>query len=50
MMTEFFSSGKTLAEEGFEVKISSLSSDMQGIVDGIQIESYPVLEKSAQKN
>lgn len=45
----FFHQAKTLAEEGFEIKISSLSSEMQGIVDGIQIESYPVLEKSVQE-
>lgn len=42
----FFHQAKTLAEEGFEVKISSLSSDVQGNVDGIQVESYPVLEKT----
>ncbi|KIC62401.1 glycosyltransferase [Chryseobacterium taiwanense] len=45
----FFHQAKTLAEEGFEVKISSLSSDMQGNVDGIQIESYSILEKSVQE-
>lgn len=45
----FFHQAKTLAEEGFEVKISSLSSDMQGNVDGIQVESYPILEKSVQE-
>lgn len=45
----FFHQAKTLAEEGFEVKISSLSSDFQGNVDGIQIESYPILEKTVQE-
>lgn len=45
----FFHQAKTLAEEGFEVKISSLSSDIQGNVEGIQVESYPILEKSVQE-
>ncbi len=45
----FFHQAKMLAEEGFEVKISSLSSDFQGNVGGIQIESYPILEKTVQE-
>ncbi|PJJ64765.1 glycosyltransferase [Chryseobacterium geocarposphaerae] len=45
----FFHQVKTLAEEGFEVKISSLSSDFQGNVDGVQIESYPILENTVQE-
>ncbi|WBV59094.1 glycosyltransferase [Chryseobacterium camelliae] len=45
----FFHQAKTLAEEGFEVKISSLCSDIQGDVDGIQIESYSILEKSVKE-
>ncbi len=45
----FFHQAKTLAEEGFEVKICSLSSDVQGNIEGIQIESYPALEKSVQE-
>lgn len=45
----FFHQAKTLAEEGFEVKISSLSSDMQRVVDGVQIESYSILEKTVHE-
>jgi len=45
----FFHQAKTLVEEGFEVKICSLCSDIQENVDGIQIESYPILEKSVKE-
>ncbi|MCE3074940.1 glycosyltransferase [Chryseobacterium gwangjuense] len=45
----FFHQAKTLVEEGFEVKISSLCSDIQENVDGIQIESYSILEKSVKE-
>lgn len=45
----FFHQAKALAEQGFEVKISSLSSDIQQNIDGIQVESYPILEKSIQE-
>lgn len=45
----FFHQAKTLAEEGVEVKISSLYSDVQQNADGIQIESYSILEKSVKE-
>lgn len=45
----FFHQAKTLVEEGMEVKISSLCSDVQENVEGIQIESYSVLEKSVKE-
>jgi len=45
----FFHQAKTLAEEGFKVKICSLCSDVQENMDGIQIESYPILERPVQE-
>ncbi|SHE86880.1 glycosyltransferase [Chryseobacterium takakiae] len=42
----FFHQAKALKEQGYEVKICSLSSEFQGTIDGIEIESYAVLERS----
>lgn len=42
----FYHQAKAMHEEGYQVKICSLSSEFQGTVDGIDIESYAVLEKS----
>lgn len=42
----FYHQAKALQKEGFQVKICSLSSEFQGIIDGIEIESYAVLERS----
>lgn len=36
-----------LKNQGFEVKVSSLCSDFQGIVSGIEIESYSILDQSS---
>ena len=43
----FYHQAVELVKQGFEVKICSLSSDYQGIIDGIEIESYSILEQSA---
>ncbi len=42
----FYHQAKALREAGYEVKICSLSSEFQGKIDGIEIESYAVLERS----
>ncbi len=42
----FYHQAKALHEEGYQVKICSLSSEFHGTVNGIQIESYAVLERS----
>lgn len=42
----FYHQAKALRDHGYQVKICSLSSEFQGTVDGIEIESYSVLEKS----
>jgi glycosyltransferase involved in cell wall biosynthesis len=45
----FFHQAKTLVEEGFEVKISSLCSETKETIDGIQIESYSILQKPVKE-
>ena len=40
---------KALKSKGHEVKICSLSSEFQGMAEGIEIESYAVLEKSTEE-
>ena len=42
----FYHQAKELKNKGFDVKICSLSSDFVGNIDGVEIESYPVIEKS----
>jgi len=45
----FYHQAKALRDEGFEVKICSLYTRYSGIIDGIDIESYDVLEESIEK-
>jgi len=45
----FFHQAKALVEEGFEVKISSLCSESKETIDGIEIESYSILEKPVKE-
>ncbi len=45
----FYHQAKALKNEGYEVKICSLSSDFRGMADGIEIESYPVLDKRTEE-
>jgi len=42
----FYHQAKVLKEAGYQVKICSLSSEFQGKVEGIEIESYDVLQRS----
>ncbi len=42
----FYHQAIALRDQGYQVKICSLSSEFQGTVDGIEIESYSVLENS----
>ncbi|WP_415324379.1 glycosyltransferase [Chryseobacterium sp. MMS23-Vi53] len=45
----FYHQAKALRDMGNQVKICSLSSDFQGVVDGIEIESYDILIKSSEE-
>ncbi|MDR6406224.1 MULTISPECIES: glycosyltransferase [Chryseobacterium] len=45
----FYHQAKTLKSEGNQVKICSLSSEFQGDLEGIEIESYSILEKSTEE-
>ena len=45
----FYHQAKTLRDYGCQIKICSLSSEFQGIVDGIQVESYSVLDKNTEE-
>lgn len=42
----FYHQAKALKDEGFEVKICSLSSEYSGNIEGIEIESFSVLHES----
>lgn len=42
----FFHQAKWLTENGFSVKICSLSSEFSGAIDGIEIESFSIIEAS----
>lgn len=44
----FYHQAKELMHRGFRVKISSLSSEYQGVMEGIEIESYSILEQSTK--
>lgn len=44
----FFHQAKELKSQGYEVKICSLSSDFKGFIEGIEIESYSILDKSKE--
>jgi len=45
----FYHQALELVKRGFDVKICSLSSDFEGTIDGIQIESYSVLDQSSKQ-
>lgn len=45
----FYHQAKALKDQGYHVKVCSLSSEFQGTVDGIKIESYSILEKSTKE-
>ncbi|GEJ46648.1 glycosyltransferase [Chryseobacterium sp. ON_d1] len=45
----FYHQAKALRDNGYEVKICSLYTDYSGGIDGIDIESYAVLEESIEK-
>ena len=42
----FYHQAKALRDNGYEVKICSLHAEYKGIIEGIEIESYAVLEES----
>ena len=44
----FFHQAKELLKNGFSIKICSLSSELSGEIEGIQIESFSILETSIQ--
>lgn len=43
----FYHQAKALKNEGNQIKICSLSSEFKGFIDGIEIESYSILNKSS---
>jgi glycosyltransferase involved in cell wall biosynthesis len=45
----FYHQAKVLRDQGNEVKICSLSAEFKGVIDGIEIESYSVIEKSTEE-
>jgi len=45
----FYHQAKALKDEVHRVKICSLTSEFQGTADGIEIESYAILEKSTEE-
>ena len=45
----YYHQAKSLVAAGFEVKITSLSDDLDEISDQIEIESYPILDHSSQQ-
>lgn len=45
----FFHQAKELRKNNFRVKISSLSSEFQGNIDDIEIESYSIIDQSIAK-
>ncbi|SIP91148.1 Glycosyltransferase involved in cell wall bisynthesis [Chryseobacterium sp. RU37D] len=45
----FYHQAKALKDQGDQVKICSLSSEFRGFIDGIEIESYSVLDKSTEE-
>ncbi|MBB4807990.1 glycosyltransferase involved in cell wall biosynthesis [Chryseobacterium defluvii] len=42
----FYHQAKELAKQGYEVKICSLSAEYKGSIDGIEIESYSIIDES----
>lgn len=45
----FYHQAKALRDNGYEVKICSLYAEYKGYIDGIEIESYAILEESIEK-
>lgn len=45
----FYHQAKELLKEGFQVKICSLSSEFVGNIEGIEIESYSILDHTAKE-
>lgn len=45
----FYHQAKALRDNGYEVKICSLYAAYKGVIDGIEIESYAILEESIEK-
>ncbi|MGG7440552.1 glycosyltransferase [Chryseobacterium arthrosphaerae] len=45
----FYHQAKALRDNGYAVKICSLYADYKGVIDGIEIESYAILEESVEK-
>lgn len=45
----FYHQAKALRDNGYEVKICSLYAAYNGVIDGIEIESYAILEESIEK-
>lgn len=45
----FYHQAKALRDNGYTVKICSLYADYKGVIDGIDIESYGILEESIEK-
>ncbi|MDR3026716.1 glycosyltransferase [Chryseobacterium sp.] len=45
----FYHQAKALRDNGYEVKICSLYADYKEVIDGIEIESYAILEESIEK-
>ena len=45
----FYHQAKALRDNGYEVKICSLYADYKGAIDGVEIESYAVLEDRIEK-
>lgn len=43
----FYHQAKALKNEGNQIKICSISSDFKGFIDGIEIESYSILNQSS---
>ena len=42
----FYHQARELSRQGYEVRICSLCSDYQGVIDGVSIEAYSVLQES----
>lgn len=45
----FYHQAVELVKRGFDVKVCSLSSDFKGIIKGVEVESYPILDRSSQE-
>ncbi|WP_126652706.1 glycosyltransferase [Chryseobacterium aureum] len=45
----FYHQAKALRDNGYEVKICSLCAAYNGVIDGVEIESFAILEESIEK-